>query len=125
MLHPFLAKPVFPSAGSAYFLPTNFPEEPFFLILDGHPVHRSKKVKVYVDRAKGKLRIFMLPPYSPHLNPDEWVWNWLKKHNLGRAHVTGPDQFRELVHHFMRRLQKLTHVLSGFFRDPNLSYING
>ncbi len=97
--------------------------QPVFLILDGHPVHRSKKVKEFVAKTYGLLRIFILPPYSPHLNPDEWVWNWLKRHNLGKVNVSGPDQFRDRVNHFMRRLQKLTHVLTGFFRDPNLLYI--
>ncbi len=97
---------------------------PIFLILDGHPVHKSKKVKEFVASTHGKLRIFILPPYSPHLNPDEWVWNWLKKHNLGKLSVRGPDQFRESVNRCMRRLQKLVDVIKGFFRDPNLHYIN-
>ena len=97
---------------------------PIFLILDGHPVHKSKKVRAFVDKTGGKLRLFILPPYSPHLNPDEWVWNWLKKHNLGKAHVSGPDQFRQTVNHFMRRLQKMPRIIIGFFSDSNLSYIN-
>jgi len=28
----------------------------------------------------GRLRLFLLPPYSPELNPDEWEWNHLKHH---------------------------------------------
>lgn len=97
---------------------------PTFLILDGHPVHKSRKVKEFVAGTDGKLRLFILPPYSPHLNPDEWIWNWLKKHNLGKLSVSGPDQFRESVKRCMRRLQKLGHVLKGIFRDPNLAYIS-
>jgi transposase len=96
---------------------------PIFLIVDGHPVHKSKKVKEFIAKTDGKLRLFILPPYSPHLNPDEWVWNWLKKHNLGKTTVVGPDQFRENVNRFMRRLQKLKQILIGFFRDQNLAYI--
>jgi transposase len=95
-----------------------------FLVLDGHPVHKSNKVKEFVVETKGKLRLFILPPYSPNLNPDEWVWSWLKKHNLGKLTITGPDQFRASVSHFMRRLQRLPNVLKGFFRDPNLAYIS-
>ena len=98
---------------------------PVFLILDGHPVRKSKKVKVFIATTDGMLRLFILPPYSPHLNPDEWVWSWLKKHNLGRVNATGPDQFRETVSQFMRRLQELTRVTTGFFHHPNLSYIGG
>ena len=31
------------------------------------------------------LTLFFLPPYSPDLNPDEWVWKNVKHDNLGRA----------------------------------------
>jgi len=99
-------------------------KRPVFLILDGHPVHKSRKVKEFVATTDGKLRLFILPPYSPHLNPDEWVWNWLKKHNLGKTQISGPDQFKAAVNLFMRRLQKLPKIVKGFFRDPNLAYIN-
>ena len=44
-----------------------------FLILDGHPVHRSLRVKKFVQATEGELRLFYLPPYSPELNPDELV----------------------------------------------------
>jgi len=46
-----------------------------FLIVDGHPVHKARKVSEFVkEKADGRLSIFFLPPYSPDLNPDEWVW---------------------------------------------------
>jgi transposase len=96
---------------------------PIFLILDGHPVHKSKRVQEYVASTDGRLRLFILPPYSPHLNPDEWVWNWLKRHKLGKARVAGPDQFRTLVERYLRSLQKLPALIRGFFADHNLAYI--
>ena len=43
---------------------------PVFLILDGHPVHRSKAVKQFAASTGGRLRLFFLPGYSPELNPD-------------------------------------------------------
>jgi len=99
-------------------------DKPIFLILDGHPVHKSKKVKEFVAETKGKLRLFILPPYSPHLNPDEWVWNWLKNHKIGKSKITGPDQFRGIVARYMRKLQKSSAILKGFFKDKNLAYIS-
>ncbi len=99
-------------------------QKPIFLILDGHPVHKSRKVKEFVASTDGKLRIFILPPYSPNLNPDEWVWNWLKKHKLGKTTITGPDQFKQLATKFMRQLQSLPNIIRGFFGDPNLAYIS-
>ena len=98
-------------------------KKPIFLILDGHRVHTSKKVKQFVSDTNGKLRIFILPPYSPQLNPDEWVWNWLKDHKLGKLAIKGPDQFRNQVKRFMNQLQKSKDILLGFFEDKNLAYI--
>jgi len=94
-----------------------------FLILDGHPVHKSKKVRAFVESTQGWLRLFILPPYSPSLNPDEWVWSWLKKNKVGRSVITGPDQFKALVKKYMKSLQNSPKLISGFFRDKNLKYI--
>ena len=46
---------------------------PIFLIVDGHPAHRAKKVQQFLTRVKDRLRLFFLPPYAPDLNPDEFV----------------------------------------------------
>ncbi len=45
--------------------------KPIFLILDGYPVHKSRYLKEFVASTGGKLRIYILPPYSPNLYPDE------------------------------------------------------
>lgn len=47
---------------------------PIFLIVDNSPVHTANIVKKYVASTGGRLSLFFLPPYSPELNPDEWVW---------------------------------------------------
>jgi transposase len=41
-------------------------------------VHKSKKVKRYIDSLEGRLSIFLLPPYAPDLNPDELVWHQMR-----------------------------------------------
>ena len=59
-----------------------------FLVVDGHSSHRSKSAKTYVESLRGKLKLFFLPPYSPELNPDEFVWNDVKNNGVGRTLVT-------------------------------------
>ena len=51
---------------------------PVYLVVDGHPAHRAKAVKGFVDSTDGRLKLFVLPAYSPQLNPDEWVWKNVK-----------------------------------------------
>src|ERR1019366_2784008 len=64
---------------------------PVFLIVDGHPAHRAKLVKSYVESLEGKLRLCFLPPYSPELDPDELVWNDVKNNAVGRSRLDGPN----------------------------------
>lgn len=96
---------------------------PVFLIVDGHPVHRSKRVKQFAESTNGQLRLFQLPGYSPQLNPDEWVWKNIKNDRVGRSIITGPDQFKALAVAALRRLQAMPHIVRGFFGDPELAYI--
>lgn len=98
-------------------------ENPVFLIWDGHPIHRSKKVRECVDSFAGKLEIFTLPSYSPELNPAEQVWNNVKHHGIGRKKVFGPDQLKSMVIGQLRRLQKLPSIVKSFFRHPDCSYV--
>ncbi len=96
---------------------------PVFLVVDGHPVHRSKLVKAFAANSGGQLRLYQLPGYSPQLNPDEWVWKNVKNDRVGRSGITGPDQFKALAVAALRRLQALPHIVRGFFGDPDLAYI--
>jgi len=41
-------------------------QDPIFPIADGHPTHRAKKVKTFVDGAQGKLRLFSCRPMRPN-----------------------------------------------------------
>ena len=44
--------------------------------------HRSKLVREYLDSTGGDIQMAFLPPYSPDLNPVEFLWAWLKRHAL-------------------------------------------
>jgi transposase len=99
----------------------NWPH-PVFLIVDGHPVHRSAAVSKFVASTEGKLQLFHLPPYAPELNPDEQVWNHLKNHGVGRQVITGPDQLKRSILSHLRKLQKLPSLICSFFRLPETLY---
>jgi hypothetical protein len=42
---------------------------------------------------------------------------------IGRAGVSGPGDLKAKALAALHRLQKLPHLVQGFFRDPNLRYI--
>ena len=93
-----------------------------FLILDGHPVHRSAKVKQLVESLKDKLSVFFLPPYSPELNPDESVWNELKNNGIGRMSVSGPDDMKYKVVNYLKGMQRTPDLIRSFFLAPETKY---
>jgi transposase len=97
-------------------------KQPIFLIVDGHPVHKSKMVKKFVESTKGNLMLFILPGYSPDLNPDESVWSHVKHHTVGKKIITGPDQFRKIVCSALRSLARKTNIIINFFKKPSLQY---
>jgi transposase len=95
---------------------------PVFLIVDGHPSHRAKVVKRYVESLDGKLRLFFLPPYSPELNPDELVWNHVKNHGVGRKIVHDVKELTRAVTRHLRKLQDCPELIRSFFRAPETCY---
>jgi len=97
-------------------------ERPVFVIVDGHPSHRARKVLEFVRSTNGKLRLFFLPPYSPELNPDELVWNHLKTHGIGNKILRSREELIEAVYRQMRSLQKMPHVIRRFFRERHVRY---
>jgi len=95
---------------------------PIFLILDGGSYHRSRPVKDYVATLGGKLRLFFLPPYSPELNPDEQVWNYVKHHGVAKTALRSGKDLRNFVLSRLRSLQKLPWTIRMFFLTPHTQY---
>jgi len=71
--------------------------EKVFLVLDSHPAHIANSVKEYVQSTQGKLELHFLPPYAPDLNPDEFVWNYLKGTGVARKPLRKNESLKERV----------------------------
>lgn len=59
---------------------------PVFLILYGHPAHRTREIFDFTRSADGRLRLFFLLPYPPEPNPDETAWSRLEDRGPRPAH---------------------------------------
>jgi transposase len=95
-----------------------------FLIVDGHSAHKSAATRKYVESTDGRLRIFLLPPYSPELNPDEWVWKNVKHDHVGKIAARTLGELRDGVQNAFARLIAAPDTVRGFFRAADLAYIN-
>ena len=93
-----------------------------FLILDSHPVHRSKVVKRWVEDRADRLKIFYLPGYSPELNPDELVNQDVKSNAVGRKRARDVKELMENVRSFLRRKQRRPDLVRRYFLAPHVAY---
>ena len=98
-------------------------EKPIFLIWDGHPTHRARKVQKCIESYNGQLQVFFLPSYSPELNPSEQVWNNVKEHNVSRRSIFSPDDLKYAVISQLRKIQKLPQIVISFFKHPDCAYV--
>jgi len=98
-------------------------EGPVFLIVDRAPIHTSKATLEFVRSTEGRLNLYFLPPYSPELNPDEWVWKSVKHDHVGKMAVRSAEEIRDGIAKIVEKLQSRAELICGFFRDPELAYI--
>jgi transposase len=95
---------------------------PVLLIVDGHPSHKARKVSRWIEAQSGRLRLFLLPGYSPELNPDELVWNGVKNHALGKVAHTDKQTMRKAAESYLRSLQRSPQRVRALFQKPSVRY---
>lgn len=93
-----------------------------FLIVDGHPVHRSGKIKKWLKKNERHIRLFFLPGYSPELNPDEMLNHDVKSNAVGRKRASDQDELIANVRCYLRSRQKQPHVVRKYFHEKHVSY---
>jgi transposase len=93
-----------------------------FLILDGHPVHRSKKVKAWFEKHEADIRLFYLPGYSPELNPDEYLNQDVKSNAVGRKRARAQQEMMDNVRSYLRSTQKQPQIVRNYFRHRSVQY---
>jgi transposase len=96
-------------------------DRPLVVIVDGHSIHGAKKVQQLLKDYEGKLKLFPLPPYSPQLNPEDWVWNNVKQ-RVAKQFINSREQLIEVTRQALTTLQNMPKTIQGFFQDPDIRY---
>lgn len=92
------------------------------LIVDQHPVHKSKKVNVWLTKHLSKVQIFFLPGYCPELNPDELLNQDVKSQALSKKRPASQDEMLKYVISHLRMRQKQPDVVKRFVEKIHASY---
>jgi transposase len=86
------------------------------IIWDGAPIHHDQFVTAFVAAARGQLCVEQLPGYAPDLNPDEGVWDQLKKVELRNRSCHDEQELRHELRLAIARLRQKPDLIRGFIK---------
>ena len=96
---------------------------PLYLVLDNLPSHKAKVVRDYVEATRGKLELHFLPGYAPELNPDELVWNYMKRTGVARRPLAAGEVLQDCIDAQMKAIGENPALVRAFFRNKDGAYI--
>jgi transposase len=96
-------------------------EGKLLVIWDGASIHHGLAVKEFLA-AGGSERIHLerLPGYAPDLNPDEGIWGYLKRRELGNVVCRTSAELRYELRLAVARLRHKPHVIRGCITQAGL-----
>jgi hypothetical protein len=93
-----------------------------YIIIERHPVHRSRKVKNWVKENEERIRLVFLPSYSPELNPDELLNQDVKSNALGRQRPGDQTELMGKVRSYLRSRQCKPDIVANYFLGKHVQY---
>lgn len=85
-----------------YQLPTH-PQRKVILFVDNDKAHQANKVQQLLQKHQHQIQVEWLPPYSPELNPQEDIWQQMRR--------------RVTHNHFFEHLPALLAAVRQFHQD--------
>lgn len=95
-------------------------QQPLLIIWDGLRAHRSRLVRDYVDSLNGHIQLAFLPPYSPDLNPVEYLWAWLKRHALANYCPRNLTELNVATRNKLKSAQKRPSIIAACWMQATL-----
>lgn len=93
-----------------------------YLIVDGHPVHKSAEAARWLERRREQIRLILPPAYSPDLNPDEFLNHDVKANAVGRRRAASREAMMADVRGYLRSTQTQPAIVRSFFHAPSVRY---
>ena len=93
-----------------------------YLILDNLNVHKSRDVRLWLDAHRGQIEVFYLPPYSPELNPDEYLNGDLKRAVHQDVAPKDAQQLKLIAQRHLRVIQRSRRRVRNYFMHRDIRY---
>lgn len=91
------------------------------VVWDGAPIHRSQVIKDFLANG-GSERILLerLPDYAPEWNPDEGIWNYLKRVELKNVVCRDLSHLRQELRKATERLRHKQNIIRSCINQTGL-----
>jgi len=97
--------------------------QPITLVWDGASIHFCKAVKAFLtELPDGRLKLVRLPAYSPELNADEQVWNYIKNVKLRNRVFKKVSHLEKSLHKVFDEFSQNKTMIRRFFHHPKVAF---
>lgn len=96
------------------------------IIWDNASIHNSKVTRKWLEQSPHSERLFLVqqPKYSPELNADEQVWNYLKNVELKNTCNQNVKELKPKILKAMEKMKSQPELIKSFFHHPDLGFYN-
>lgn len=82
--------------------------------------HLSLRARDCVDATDGALALAFLPPYTPQLNPVEYLWAWLERHALANFCPYGMAGLAATARGQLKSAQRRASIIAACWAQADL-----
>jgi len=90
------------------------------LLWDRAGIHRSRAVRQYLESLGGQIVVEYLPAYAPELNPTEYIWGYLKQHELANFCAQHGWELSLHATRALRRMRRRPSLIAAFWKQAEL-----
>lgn len=99
-----------------------YSRQKIYFVTDGHPAHKTKVLNEWLAENKDRIEVFFLPPYSPELNPQEYVNQDVKTNIIGKKRPINKAEMRNNVEDFMNSRKNDKMQVQKYFHVSHVRY---
>lgn len=93
-----------------------------FLIVDNLRMHKAVKMQEWTNACAKQIELFYMPPYSPELNPDEYLNNTVKAQLRNKPAASSHEELKSRLNSTMRPDQRRPALIQSLFKHPSVAY---
>ena len=96
--------------------------QPLIIVWDRLHAHVSVRTKDFIRSQHKRLRVYLLPPYAPELNPVEQIWGYLKMNPMANHPIHDTGSLAAHTRKHARSVQMRRNLLQAFLEHTPLSF---